>query len=194
MKTTEKSKVKSNIAGVRKLHRATVAYLALVLLLVASTGIILGWKKNSMGYILPSSHHGISTDMSRWLSFDSLSTIAVAVLHDSVDPKLSTELNRIDARPDYGMVKFVFAHHYKGIQLDATTGKVLNIEQRRSDLVEDIHNGSYFDKLFGIKGEWIKLCYTTLTGVALLLFTITGVYIYLDSWQRRRSRKSGIRK
>ena len=169
------------ISTVRKIHKAAAAFLAVVFVIIAVTGIFLGWKKNSNGYIHPDSHPGISAEMSQWLPLDSLRSIALQVLHDSINPGLSTELERIDVRPEIGMVKFVFEHHYNGIQLDATTGKVLHLERRRSDLIEDIHDGSVLDKILGTTGEWIKLCYTTVSGIALLVFTTTGTWIWLHS-------------
>ena len=181
---------KVRIGTIRKIHRAAAAFLAVVFVTVAVTGLLLGWKKNSNGYIHPDSYQGSTPDLHDWLPLDSLKTIALQVLHDSISPGLRTDLDRIDVRPDKGMVKFVFAHHYNGIQLDAATGRVLHLERRRSDLIEDIHDGSVFDKLLGLPGEEIKLVYTTVSGVALLVFTITGLWIWLHS-RRRRAGASG---
>jgi len=86
------------------------------------------------------------------------------------------------------MVKFVFAHHYHGVQLDGATGEVLYVENRRSDLVEDIHDMSVIDRLLGIEGEVFKLIYTTFTGLSLLVFTATGL------WLRYFSRRGKVNK
>ncbi|MCU0457669.1 MAG: PepSY domain-containing protein [Bacteroidales bacterium] len=172
---------------IRRIHRLTASFLSVALLLVAVSGILLGWKKNSNGYIHPDSYEGTTDDLSKWLPVDSLKTIAILTLRESGNEGLSEELERIDIRPDKGMVKFVFAHHYHGIQLDGATGRVLHRENRRSDLVEDIHDMSIVDKLLGIEGEVFKLVYTTFTGLSLLIFTITGI------WLRYRSR-NGNRK
>lgn len=180
-----------SISTVRKIHRATAAFLAIVFVTVAVTGLLLGWKKNSNGYIHPDSYQGVTNDMTRWLPLDSLKTIALQVLHDSINPSLRTDLDRIDVRPDKGMVKFIFTHHYNGIQLDAATGRVLHLERRRSDLIEDIHDGSVFDKLLGLPGEQIKLAYTTVSGVSLLVFTITGIWIWLHA--RRKKGKASLK-
>jgi hypothetical protein len=113
----------------------------------------------------------------QWLPLDSLNAIAIRTLHETGRKGLSEELDRIDIRPDKGMVKFVFARHYHGIQLDGATGKVLYVENRRSDLVEDIHDMSVIDRLLGIDGEVFKLVYTTFTGLLLLVFTVTGLWL-----------------
>ncbi|MGE5349052.1 MAG: PepSY-associated TM helix domain-containing protein [Actinomycetota bacterium] len=180
---------------IRRIHRLTASFLSVALLLVAVTGIILGWKKNSYGYIHPDSHQGTTSDLSRWLTLDSLKSIAIMTLRESGSSELSEELDRIDIRPDKGMVKFVFVHHYHGIQLDGATGRVLHLEHRRSDLVEDIHDMSLVDKLLGIEGEVFKLIYTSFTGLSLLVFTVTGIWLRYRSrsGNRNQSLKSGAR-
>ena len=168
--------------GLRSLHRFAAGMISLIFVFVATTGILLGWKKNSGGYIHPDSYAGTSSDLGNWLPLDSLKTIAFRVLHDSINPDLRTDLDRIDIRPDKGMVKFVFAYHYHGIQLDGATGWVLHLERRRSDIIEDLHDMSFIDRLLGIRSETIKLIYTSIAGLSLLLFTVTGFMI----WLRRR--------
>ena len=170
---------------IRKIHRITASFLSVALLIVAVSGILLGWKKNSNGYLHPVSYTGTTTDLSQWLPLDSLNTIAIRTLRETGRTGLSEELDRIDIRPDKGMVKFVFAHHYHGIQLDGATGRVLSLENRRSDLVEDIHDMSFIDNVLGIDGEIFKLIYTSFTGFSLLVFTITGI------WLRYRPRAGG---
>ena len=170
----------------RKTHRITGMFLFVLFLFVSVTGLMLGWKKNSGGLILPKSHEGTSTDLADWISVDSLHKNAVSILHDSISSELSADLERIDIRPDKGMVKFVFTDNYVGIQLDGATGDLLHIETRRSDFIENIHDGSILDYLFNTKKEQIKLVYTTITGLALLLFTITGFWLWYGP---RRMRK-----
>jgi hypothetical protein len=165
------------VRTVRRIHRFTASFLSFALLLVAVSGILLGWKKNSNGYLHPDSYQGTTSDLSLWLPIDSLKTIALTTLRESANGRLSEELDRIDIRPDKGMVKFVFASHYHGIQLDGATGRVLHLENRRSDLVEDIHDMSIIDRLLGLDSEIFKLIYTTFTGLSLLIFTVTGIWL-----------------
>ena len=91
---------------------------------------------------------------------------------------MSFEIDRIDVRPDKGMVKFVFVEDYWGLQLDLTTGELLHIERRRSDFIENIHDGSILDYVFGISGGYLKLIYTSIMGLSLLTFTITGFWLW----------------
>lgn len=176
----------------RKIHRAAGSVLFLLFVVIGVTGLLLGWKKHSGGYILPKSHSGVSTDMADWLSIDELSRRAFQIAREQIDPEMSLELERIDIRPDKGMVKYVFLDGYWGVQLDCTTGALLHIERRRSDFIENVHDGSIFDHYLGTSAEQIKLVYTTVAGVALLLFSTTGFWLWAGPKQLRllRGRRS----
>jgi len=176
---TKKRKRFARILSVfRKLHRTTGALLFVFFIIVGTTGLLLGWKKHSAGLILPKSHKGTSTNLADWLSIDSLHKNANQFLLDSVDANLKLDVERIDVRPQKDMVKFVYLDHFWGIQVDGVTGKLLHIERRRSDFIENIHDGSIMDYLFDTKDEQIKLGYTTIMGLALLLFSITGFWLW----------------
>lgn len=170
----------------RKIHRITGALLFVFFFFVSVTGLLLGWKKNSGGLILPESYKGTSSDLKDWLPIDSLYNNACKYLHDSVSSELSTDLERIDIRKDIGMVKFVFTDNFWGIQLDGATGNLLHIERRRSDFIENIHDGSILDYFFETGKEQIKLVYTTIMGLALLTFTTTGFWLWFGPKRMRR--------
>ncbi|MCR9264615.1 MAG: PepSY domain-containing protein [Flavobacteriaceae bacterium] len=172
----------------RKVHRTTGAFLFVFFFFISVSGLLLGWKKNTAGMILPESQKGTSTDLRDWLPVDSLHTIACNTLHNAVSPQLSLELDRIDMRKDKGMVKFVFVDEYYEVQLDGATGDVLSIGQRRSDFLEKVHDGSILDRYLGTSGV-IKLVYTTVMGTSLLLFTITGFWLWYGPKRMRKAKK-----
>lgn len=172
----------------RKIHRTTGAFLFIFFFVISITGLLLGWKKHSDGMILPKSYQGTSTDLKDWLPLDSLHKNAVKIMHDSISPEFSLDLERIDIRKDKGMVKFVFIDHFWGVQLDGATGELLHIEKRRSDFIENIHDGSILDYYFKTDGEYFKLAYTTIMGLALLTFTITGFWLWYGPKRMRRKR------
>jgi uncharacterized iron-regulated membrane protein len=174
----------------REIHRITGAALFIFFFFVCTTGLLLGWKKHSGGLILPNAHIGTSTDFKNWLPIDSLHAIACNVLHDSVSSELSLELEKIDIRKNQGIVKFVFVDRYLEIQLDGTTGEVLNIQKRISDLIEDIHDGSLLDKYFGTTSGQIKLIYTSAMGLALLTFTITGFWLWYGPKRMKKEKRA----
>ncbi|MER3376282.1 MAG: PepSY domain-containing protein [Allomuricauda sp.] len=173
----------------RKIHRTTGALLFIFFFFISVTGLLLGWKKNTNGIILPKSQEGTSTELVDWLSVDSLHTIACNALHTSVSPDLSLELDRIDIRKDKGMVKFVFVEQYYEVQLDGATGNVLSIGQRKSDFLENVHDGSILDRYWDTNGA-IKLVYTSVMGISLLMFTITGFWLWYGPKRMRKTSKN----
>jgi hypothetical protein len=171
----------------RKTHRITAIYLFSVFLVISVTGLLLGWKEHSNGYILPESTAGSNTELSEWLPVDVLQNSALEALDNFSDGKLSKEISRIDIRPAKGIVKFVFKHHYWEVQLDGATAEVLQVAKRRSDLIENIHDGSVIDQVFGTRNKAFKLIYTTVSGLALLLFTVTGFWLWFGSKMLRKT-------
>ena len=176
------------VRTMRTIHRTLGIFLFVIFIVVSLSGLLLGWKKNTGGIIHPSSAKGVSTDLKDWLPIDSLQTLAFVAIRQAAGEDIDLTLNRIDARPDKGMVKFVFDNHYNGVQIDGTTGKVLQITRRNSDLIEDIHDGSLLDRWFGTSGELMKLIYTTIIGLALLLFSLTGFWLWIGPKLIRRHR------
>jgi len=177
--SNNKLKKQANVLRIfRKIHRKIAIFLFAFFFLISVSGLLLAWKKNSSGLILPKTYIGTSTDFKDWLPIDSLHKNACEILHDSISNNLSLKLNRIDIRKNKGIVKFIFAKHYWSIQLDGATGKLLHIVYRYSDLIENIHDGSILDKIADTKNEIFKLIYTTIIGFSLLTFVITGFWLW----------------
>lgn len=173
----------------RKVHRTTGAVLFVFFFITAVTGLLLGWKKHSGGIILPESYTGKSADPNHWLPIHVLQEKAFTIARAQISPTMSLELDRIDIRPDKGMVKFVFIEDYWGLQIDCTTGELLHIERRHADLIENIHDGSVLDYLAGTSYGQLKLAYTSVMGSALLTFTITGFWLWFGPKRFRAARR-----
>lgn len=162
----------------RKIHRLTGFYLFSLLLIVAITGILLGWKKNSFGILSSENHIGITVNTENWLSIDQLQKIADDNLIQNTHSNISTVLDRIDIRPEKGLIKFIYKNHYYAIQLDGVNGNLLLVEYRTADLLENIHDGSILDKIFKTNTNFFKLIFTSITGLAIVLFSFTGFWMY----------------
>ena len=168
----------------RKLHRVLVPSFALFFLFVSLSGLVLAWKKNSSGILLPKTEQGLSSDMGKWLPMDSLRTIAVYSLKNSGLNKYSTEIAKIDLRPKKGVAKFIFEEYYYEVQVDCTSGKALSLKKRNADWVEEIHDGSIIDRFFNIKGDPIKVIYSSALSLVAIFMTVTGFII----WNKRRKK------
>lgn len=178
----------SLLRGVRKIHRATGIALFALFLIIAFSGLLLGWKKNSSGYILPNTQQGVSSNLADWMPLDHLKDLAIQTLQDSVGADLSPELDRIDARPSKGILKFTFTAHYWEVQLDATNGTPLSVALRRSDFLEALHDGSILDRNLKLDGGYFKLVYTSVMALALILFSLTGFWLWYGPKLMRRKK------
>lgn len=178
----------------RKLHSQTAIVLMLAFFVMATTGILLGWKKNAGSLLLAPTQTGTSANLDEWLTIGQLTEAATAYMRDSIPGNKSAEVDRIDVRPSKGIVKFTFNDHYTGLQVDGATGSILLVEQRRSDLIEHIHDGTLADRIFPNHSGWFKLVYTTIMGLALLLFVITGFWIWAGPKRMRRLTRHHLKK
>jgi hypothetical protein len=160
----------------RWLHRKIALALFIFFLLISISGILLGIKKQT-GLLAPT-QKGTTANLSKWLPADSLEKMAGKYLHDSVSAGLSTELDRIDIRPQKGIAKFIYLNHYWGLQLDCATGELLSIEKRSSDFIEDLHDGSLVDDLIGTGDEQFKVGYTVIMGLSLLMLILSGFWLW----------------
>lgn len=176
------------IRASRWLHRKIAIALFFFFLLISATGVLLGTKKQT-GLLAPT-QKGSSADLSAWLPVDSLQKNANRYLRDSVSKDLSVELDRIDIRPGKGIAKFIYKNHYSGLQLDGTTGKLLSIETRSSDFIENLHDGSILDDLFGTGDEQIKVSYTVIMGLSLLLLVLSGLWLWYGPKRLRSAKRS----
>lgn len=188
MSKNQKKKKQAKVLRIfRKAHRYTGATLFIFFFVVSISGLLLGWKKNSNNYLLSKTYEGTSTELKNWLPIDSLHTSAILYFKEQISSELEPKVGRIDIRKEKGTAKFIFENYY-GIQIDGATGNLLHIERRRADFIEGIHDGSALDVYFNTSGKPIKLIYTTIMGLALLLFTITGFWLWLGPKRMRRAK------
>jgi uncharacterized iron-regulated membrane protein len=95
-----------------------------------------------------------------------------------------TQFDRVDIQPDRGIVKFISTNRWEA-QIDLVTMEVLSLEYRRSDLFEQIHDGSFF-------ADWVKLYIFLPAGLLLFVLWLTGIWLFflphVKRWQRAKKR------
>ena len=185
VKNPNRKKQARILRGFRKVHRTMGATLFVFFFVISVSGFLLGWKKNSFGVLQSATQKGSSTSFTQWLPLDSLKMKALFYVRKELENEQSLEIKRIDVNEAKGIVKFIFTEYY-GVQLDGSTGNLLLLERRYSDLIEELHDGSVLDTYFKTTGNPIKLIYTTLMSIALLLFTITGFWLWLGPKRMRK--------
>lgn len=172
------------IRTARKLHRQAGISLFVLFFIMAVTGILLGWKKHAGEVIMPDTYRGTSPEMAEWLPLDRLSLLAAKALEEHSGE--SSDLDRIDARPDKGSLKFLFKNRQSEVQLDGATGEVLSVGRRHSDWIEQVHDGSIIDDWLGVPNGLFKVFYNSLMGVALIIFTVTGFWLWYGPKRMKR--------
>ncbi len=160
----------------RKVHYWAAFAISLPLLVIICTGILLQLKKQS-SWIQPTELAGTVGDP--LIGFDDVIEKCRGIAEMKVESW--RDINRIDVRPSKGMLK-VWAKNNWEAQLDLRTGEVLQIAYRRSDIIESIHDGSWFH-------EGVKLGIFLPTGMTLLVLWISGMYLFLHPYIVRRRRK-----
>ena len=160
----------------RKIHYWTSVIIVVPALVIFCTGLLLQVKKH-WNWVQPTEYRGTGTipclDFERILSIvKNIPGLGVSGWED---------INRLDVRPGRGLVK-VLLHNGWEAQVDLGTGRVLHTAYRRSDLIESIHDGSFW------AGNLSRFGLILPTGVGLLLLLITGIGMFRFSFARRRKR------
>lgn len=92
------------------------------------------------------------------------------------------QVERIDIRPKKGLAKLTLETGLE-VQIDTSNGKILQKAVRRSDLIEALHDGSFF------AGDYTKLGLFLPAAVALFLMLLTGVWLWWLPIKVRRAKR-----
>ena len=157
----------------RKLHRWAAIAIALPLIIIIASGIILQLKKE-FDWVQPPTMKGGSTDLK--IGFDRILDVARAVPEAGIETW--KDIERLDVRPNKGIAKVRCVNHWE-VQIDTRTGDILQVALRRSDVVEDIHDGSFFHKRF-------KLFVFLPTALILIGLWGTGIYLFVRPYLAKR--------
>lgn len=165
----------------RKLHRWGGILIALPFLIVLISGLFLQVKKE-FNWIQPTSQTGSSTGAS--LSFDRVLAIAKSI--PELEIKQWTDIDRLDVRPDDGVIKIRATNSWEA-QIDAHTGQILHTSKRRSDIIEKLHDGSWFH-------EQAKLGIFLPSAVVVTLLWLTGIYLFIYPYFAKRKNRRKLKK
>lgn len=166
-------------SNLRKLHWWLALFAFLPLGVVVTSGLLLQLKKH-WAWVQPAEQRGTGTEPV--LSLEAI----LAVLRKLPERNVRgwEDVRRLDVRPGRGLVKAWLADGYE-VQIDLGTGAVLSEAYRRSDLIESLHDGSFF------AGTASKLGLFLPAGVALLLLWASGLFLaWLPIRTRLRQRRA----
>lgn len=164
----------------RKLHRWGAILIALPFLLVIVTGILLQLKKE-WSWVQPPTLRGQGRTPT--ISLDAI--LEAARSRPEIGVNGWNDVDRLDIQPKRGIAKLQTFGRWEA-QVDLATGEVLQTAYRRSDLIESLHDGSWFHDRAKL---WIFL---PTAGVVLSLW-FTGIYLFFlphaVKWSRARKDK-----
>lgn len=147
--------------------------------LVIGAGLLLSLKKE-IEWIQPPTIKGEAPDAVPAMSIEDLFNTAKDI------PELAItdwrDLSRVDVKPGKGSIKFVGANNWEA-QIDTHTGDVLQVSFRRSDIIEALHDGSFF-------ADWVKLYIFFPSGVILLILWGTGIYLFFLPHVKKMRKRS----
>ncbi len=165
----------------RIVHRWGSILIALPTICVLLTGVVLQLKKQS-SWIQPSTQRGV--DQTPKLSFAQVLETVQSVPEAEI--RSWEDIDRLDVRPEKGMLKVRSKNRWE-VQLDTATGEILQVAFRRSDLIESLHDGSFFS-------ESIKMMIFLPTALVLVVLWGTGVYLFFLPQLAKRKKRLQKRK
>lgn len=157
----------------RKVHYWGAMVCAIPIIIIIVTGMLLLFKKQS-DWIQPQTQIGYGKIPT--ISFNKI--IDIITTHPKLKISSWEDVKRLDVRPNKGIIK-IQSQNSTEIQMDHQTGKILQISIRRSDLIESIHDGSFFHK-------HAKLWIFFPSAIILLILWITGIYLFLLPYFRKK--------
>ena len=158
------------------LHRWGTILVALPVLVMLVTGMMLQWKKHS-AWIQPPTQRGATTEPT--IGFELILAVARTIDEAAIDSW--ADIDRLDVRPEKGVVK-VRSNSRWEIQIDTQTGDVLHSAARRSDLIESLHDGSFF-----ADGATLWIYFPS--AVVLTGMWATGIYLFVLPYLSKRKRR-----
>ena len=160
----------------RRFHRWGAIAIGLPLMLVIGSGLLLQVKKQ-FTWVQPAEHR---TDVPvPAMDWDVILRAAQAVPEANVTGW--EDIDRLDVRPGKGILKIISVNRWE-IQMALGTGEVLQSTYRRSDLIESLHDGSFF-------GDSAKLTIFLPSGIVLFVLWLTGLYLWLLPYLTKRKRR-----
>jgi len=160
----------------RKVHRWGALLIFAPLAIILASGLLLQLKKE-WAWIQPPTMRGQGQELT--LGWDAILEAVKSVPEAEV--RSWDDVDRLDVRPGRGLVKVRCNNRWE-LQLDAETGAILSSALRRSDLIESLHDGSWFHDRAKL---WIWLP----AGIILCVLWGTGVYLWLLPHLFRRRRR-----
>jgi uncharacterized iron-regulated membrane protein len=158
----------------RKIHYWLSLFVVAPFLIVVSTGVLLLLKKD-VAWVQPPTMKGEGKAPS--LAFERVLEICKTAPEAGVASW--SDITRIDVQVGKGVMKVQTKSSWE-IQLDSRSGAILQTAYRRSDLIESLHDGSFFHNAAKY-GVFLP------AALGMLILTLTGAVLFAHPlWVKMR--------
>lgn len=170
----------------RRFHFWAALVICLPVIIVIGSGLLLQVKKE-VDWVQPPTIKGSKVDFSNqeqqetqgFLTLPDVLKVAKSLPQAEINSW--SDVNKLDVRPDKNVVKVLAENNWE-IQIELTTGNVLQLAFRRSDIIEAIHDGSFFH-------DAAKLWLFLPAAIALFLIWLSGIVMLTTSLKSKRKSK-----
>jgi uncharacterized iron-regulated membrane protein len=158
----------------RKLHYWISPIIFIPVVIIFSTGVLLQFKKQS-NWIQPNVVITSKSKPAMLNSYlESAKTVSEAKIYSWND------IDRIDIRPNKGIAKIRSKNNWE-IQLDIESAEIYSVSFRRSDIIESVHDGSFFS-------DYVKFGLFFPSGILLIVLSFTGIYMFIVPILRKKKK------
>ena len=169
------------IRSSRKLHFWSAIITLVPIVIVIGSGILLQVKKE-IHWVQPPTMKGQGVIPS--LPFQRIIDIARQIPQAEISSW--KDIDRLDVRPNKGIIKIRSVNNFEA-QIDSISGEVLSVQFRRSDIIESIHDGSWFFE--GAK-LWIFLPASLLLALMWITGLVVAVKMFLSKYRHTKRLRS----
>lgn len=163
----------------RTIHYWGSAIIIIPLIIVLGSGILLQVKKQ-LPWVQPKTMKTKERNLT--LSFDEILKVSKTVKEANI--KSWKDVKLLDVRPGKGITKIRAKNNWE-IQIHNKSAEILAVNFRRSDIIESIHDGSWFH-------DNAKLWLFLPSALILLIITLTGVYMFMKMLPSKIARKKRV--
>jgi uncharacterized iron-regulated membrane protein len=170
--------------GTRQVHKWIGIVLALFLALIALTGFLLAIK-GRVAWMRPPEATAQTVESAEEVISIAQAVDAVLAL-ERPEIRSVRDIDRIDYRPRRNIFKVLSREGYLEVQVDGRTAEVLSTSFRGDQLVEDIHDLSFF-------AEFAHALLLPFVALGLLALSVSGIVIFgtpvFRRWQFNRRKR-----
>lgn len=159
----------------RRFHFWAALVVCLPILVVIISGLLLQVKKE-VAWIQPPTQKGASNTPS--LPLERLLSLAQDI--PELEVSQWQDIDRLDIRPGKGVIKLKANNHWEA-QFDASSGQLLQLAYRRSDVIESLHDGSFFNA---------RLSLFLPAAIILFFIWLSGIYMLMSQLKLKLRRYS----